>query len=122
MALLPSTYKHYDHMSKFDEKLATYEAALKQLDPKADMALLRKVTKGLGPSIYNNDSNKVACSQKSELERVTKNYCEKKLGVSAADGDKAVQAACERYTERIKHRPVFYYLVCKHLGKESVYA
>lgn len=115
-------HKYYCHMSKFDEKLATYEAALKQLDPKADMDLLRKVTKGLGPSIYNNDSNKVACSQKSELERVVKNYCEKKLGVSAADGDKAVKAACEKYTERAKHRPVFYYLVCVDLGKESVYA
>lgn len=109
-------------MSKFDEKLATYEAALKKLDPKADMDLLRKVTKGLGPSIYNNDSNKVACSQKTELERVVKNYCEKKLGVSADAGEKAVQAACEKYSERSKHRPVFYYLVCIDLGKESVYA
>jgi len=91
-------------------------------DAKADMDLLRKVTKGLGPSIYNNDSNKVACSQKSELERVNTNYCQKKLGVSAADGEKAVAAACEKYSERSKHRAVFYYLVCKDLGKESVYA
>lgn len=109
-------------MSKFDEKLATYEAALKKLDANADMDLLRKVTKGLGPSIYNNDSNKVACSQKSELERVNTNYCQKKLGASAADGEKAVAAACEKYNERSKHRAVFYYLVCKDLGKESVYA
>lgn len=109
-------------MSKFDEKLATYEEALKKLDAGADMDLLRKITKGLGPSIYNNDSNKVACSQKSELERVCTNYCEKKLGASAADGEKAVQAVCEKYTERTKHRAVFYYMVCKELGKESVYA
>jgi len=109
-------------MSKFDEKLATYEAALKKLDADADMALLRKVTKGLGPSIYNNDSNKVACSQKTELDRVNTNYCQKKLGVSAEEGERAVAAACEKYTERAKHRPVFYYLICKDLGKESVYA
>ncbi|MEO0731502.1 MAG: DUF2853 family protein [Bacteroidota bacterium] len=109
-------------MSKFDEKLATYEAALKKIDAGADMDLLRKVTKGLGPSIYNNDSNKVACSQKTELERVVTNFCEKKLGVSADKGTAAVQAACEKYTERAKHRAVFYYLVVKDLGKESVYA
>ncbi len=109
-------------MSKFDEKLATYEAALKKLDPKADMDLLRAVTKGLGPSIYNNDSNKVACSQKSELERVVTNFCEKKLGASAAAGEAAVQTVCEKYTERAKHRAVFYYMVVKELGKESVYA
>lgn len=109
-------------MSKFDEKLATYEEALKAIDAKADMDLLRKVTKGLGPSIYNNDSNKVACSDKTELDRVTANYCVKKLGVSAEAGDKAVQATCAKYTERSKHRAVFYYLVCKSLGKEDVYA
>lgn len=109
-------------MSKFDEKLATYETALKALDAKADMGLLRKITKGLGPSIYNNDSNKVACSQKSELERVSTNFCQKKLGVDAAKGDAAVAAACEKYSERTKHRAVFYYLVVKDLGKESVYA
>jgi len=109
-------------MSKFDEKLVTYEEALKKIDAKADMALLRKVTKGLGPSIYNNDGNKVACSDKTELDRVTTNYCVKKLGASTEDGDKAVQATCEKYTERNKHRAVFYYLVCQVLGKEDVYA
>lgn len=109
-------------MSKFDEKLATYEAALKKIDSSADMDLLRKITKGLGPSIYNNDSNKVACSQKSELERVNTNFCQKKLGVSAAKGEAAVAAACEKYSERSKHRAVFYYMVVKDLGKESVYA
>jgi hypothetical protein len=109
-------------MSKFDEKLATYEAGLKKLDAKADMDLLRKVTKGLGPSIYNNDSNKVACSQKSELDRVVANFCVKKLGVSEAAGEAAVQAVCAAYTERAKHRAVFYYMVVKNLGKESVYA
>ena len=109
-------------MSKFEEKLANYEAALKKMDAKADMDLLRKVTKGLGPSIYNNDSNKVACSDKSELERMCTNYCEKKLGVSHEKGMEAIQEVCSQYTERAKHRPVFYYLVCKKLGKESVYA
>ena len=109
-------------MSKFDEKLATYEAALKKIDSKADMDLLRKVTKGLGPSIYNNDSNKVACSQKSEMERLVKNFCVKKLGVDQAAGEKAAAEVCAQYTERSKHRPVFYYLVVKNLGKESDYA
>lgn len=109
-------------MSKFDEKLATYEAALKKLDAKADMDLLRKVTKGLGPSIYNNDSNKVACSDKTEVDRLVANFCVKKLGASEAAGAKAAQDVCGEYTERAKHRAVFYYMVVKKLGKESVYA
>lgn len=109
-------------MSKFEEKLTTYEAALKKLDSKADMDLLRKVTKGLGPSIYNNDSNKVACSDKTEVDRLVANFCVKKLGASEEAGAKAAQEVCAEYTERAKHRAVFYYMVVKKLGKEDVYA
>ncbi|MFT7121125.1 MAG: hypothetical protein ACJAZ9_001303 [Neolewinella sp.] len=108
-------------MSKFEEKVVTYSAALKKLDPGADMDLLRKVIKGLGPSIYNNDGNKVACSDKTEVERVCKNYCVKKLGVSEEVGMEAVKAVCAEYTERVKHRAVFYYMVAKKLGKEGIY-
>ncbi|NJB87447.1 hypothetical protein GGR26_003227 [Lewinella marina] len=110
-------------MSKFDEKMTAYEASMAKINVKPDLELLRKVAKGLGPSIYNNDSNKVACSDKTELQRVVDNFCKKKLGVT--DNDKAmnaVQAACQQYTERSKHRAVFYYLVLKELGMESHYA
>lgn len=109
-------------MSKFDEKLAAYETALDKVDIDNDKDLLRKVTKGLGPSIYNNDSNKVACSDKSELETVVKNFCVKKLGVDKEEGEKAVKAVCAKYVERSKHRAVFYYLVVKELGQEDHYA
>lgn len=108
-------------MSKFDEKLATYKASLDEFGG-GDHDLLTAVTKGLGPSIYNNDSNKVACTQASELERVVTNFCVKKLGASQADGEAAVAAVCKKYDTRAKHRAVFYYMVVKELGKESVYA
>jgi hypothetical protein len=109
-------------MSKFDEKLATYETELAKHDTAADNDLLRAVTKGLGPSIYNKDSNLVACSDKAEVARVVTNYAVKKLGVSQADGETAVAEVCKAYESRAKHRAVFYYMVCKKLGKESVYA
>lgn len=109
-------------MSKFDEKLANYETVLEKFDAKGDKELLRKVTKGLGPSIYNNDSNKVACSDKKELERVVTNFVVKKLGLDAEKGTEAVKAVCEKYTDRAKHRPVFYYMVVKELGAEDHYA
>jgi hypothetical protein len=109
-------------VSKFEEKLAAYEAALEKTDKKVDKELLRKVTKGLGPSIYNSDSNKVACSSKSEVQRVVDNFCMKKLGMT--DKDKAmdiVQSVCKKYVDRSKHRAVFYYLVVKEAGLESHY-
>ena len=47
-------------MSKFDEALETYTAEMNKLDIAIDAGLLRAVTKGLGPSIYNVDSSKVS--------------------------------------------------------------
>ncbi len=106
-----------------DEKMAAYEASMAKINVTPDKDLLQKVAKGLGPSIYNNDSNKVACSDKSELERVVKNFCMKKLGMTDQEkAMEAVQAVCKQYTERSKHRAVFYYLLTKHLGMESHYA
>lgn len=109
-------------MSKFDEKLTAYEAELAKYDKAPDNDLLRSVTKGLGPSIYNADSHLVACSDKEEVARVVTNYAVKKLGASQEDGETAVAEVCKAYDSRAKHRAVFYYMVCKKLGKESIYA
>lgn len=109
-------------MSKFDEKIAAYETSLAKVDMDGDKELLRKITRGLGPSIYNNDSNKVACSNKAELKTVVDNFCMKKLGMTDRErAEAAVQAVCKKYVDRSKHRAVFYYLVVKELGKEEVY-
>ena len=109
-------------MSKFEERVATYETSLAKIDMDGDKELLRKVTKGLGPSIYNTDSNKVACSDKAELQRVVDNFCKKKLGMTdEAKAMDAVQAVCKKYVDRSKHRAVFYYLVVKELGIEDHY-
>lgn len=109
-------------MSKFDEKMEAYTAELAKYDKKGDHDLLRAVTKGLGPSIYNSDSHLVACSDKDEVARVVTNYGVKKLGASQADAEAAVAEVCKAYDSNRKHRAVFYYMVCKKLGKESVYA
>ncbi len=62
-------------MSKFDDLLEVYTAEFKKvLSEEVDTEFLRKVTKGLGPSIYNVDANKVSGSDKKELETVKKNF------------------------------------------------
>ncbi len=109
-------------MSKFDEKLATYEAELAKFDKSPDNTLLRAVTKGLGPSIYNADSQLVACSDKEEVARVVANFAVKKLGADQATAETAVAEVCKAYDTRFKHRAVFYYMVVKKLGMESFYA
>lgn len=109
-------------MSKFDDKLASYETALEKTDKEMDKDLLRKITKGLGPSIYNSDANKVACGDKTELQRVVDNFCKKRLGMTDEEkAVEAVQSVCKKYVDRSKHRAVFYYLLVKELGMESHY-
>jgi hypothetical protein len=115
-----------DGMSKRDELIAKYAADLKEkcgISP--DMDLLTKVTKGCGPSIYNNDASVVAASDKEELTRIKANLLVKKLGLqNSADLDAGIAAVVDQYgrSNRNKHRAVFYYLLVKHFGRESAYA
>ena len=54
-------------MSKKDEKLVLYKAANKKLGLGLADDLIEKVTTGLGPAIYNADTELVSCSDQSEL-------------------------------------------------------
>ncbi len=88
------------------------------------MALLRKVTIGCGPAIYNADASTVAATQKHELDTVRRNYLMGKLGLPAGpELDEAIDKVIEIYgrSERNKYRAVVYYMLCRHFGKESVY-
>lgn len=113
-------------MSKRDDLIAKYAADLKEkIGVEPDMDLLTKVTIGCGPSIYNADSETVSGSDPEELARVKDSYLIKKLGL--ADGPQltaAIDEVIEKYgkSNRNKYRPVVYYLLCQHFGKQSVYA
>ena len=112
-------------MSKRDELIEKYAADIKdKFGESADMDLLKKVTVGLGPSIYNQDSSKVSGSDQKELDTVKNNYLIKKLGLE--DGPElmeAIHTVLEKYgsSNKNKHRPVVYYMLCKHFKKASVY-
>ncbi len=111
-------------MSKFDDCMADFKKQLDGIGVSYDEALLTKVAKGLGPSIYNRDSSTVAGSDKSELDRVKANFLVKKLGLK--DGP-ALDSAIKDVIGQIgsatknKYRAVVYYLLVKKLGKEKVY-
>lgn len=112
-------------MSKRDELIEKYAADIKdKFDESADMDLLKKVTVGLGPSIYNLDSSKVSGGDEKELETVKNNYLIKKLGL--ADGpelEASIKTVMDKYgsSNKNKHRAVVYYMLCKHFKKASVY-
>lgn len=112
-------------VSKRDDLIAKYAADLSdKIGIKPDMDLLTKVTIGCGPSIYNADSETVSGTDKTELERVKDSFLVKKLGLP--DGPQlmaAIDQVIEKYgrSNRNKYRPVVYYLLTTHFGKQSVY-
>ena len=113
-------------MSKLNEKIEHYIAASQELELGLSDDLITKVTVGLGPSIYKQDAETVSCSDSSELDTVKKNFLQKKLGLTANDAvlDAAIKKVCEAMgtSNRHKYRALFYALLTKEFGKESVYA
>ncbi|WP_046744843.1 DUF2853 family protein [Kordia zhangzhouensis] len=112
-------------MSKRDELIAKYAADLKEkCGVTADMDLLRKVTIGCGPAIYNKDAATVSGSDQKELATVKNNFLIKKLGLANTNElDKGIDAVMEQYgrSNRSKYRAVVYYLLTVHFGKEAIY-
>ena len=112
-------------MSKRDELIEKYAADIKdKFGESADMDLLKKVTIGLGPSIYNQDSSKVSGGDDKELQTVKNNYLVKKLGLKdSPELMDAIKSVLEKYgsSNRNKHRAVVYYMLCKHFNKASIY-
>jgi hypothetical protein len=113
-------------MSKLDDKVATYADALRtKCGVTPDLDLLKKVTSGLGPSIYNADSEMVSATDQAEVDRMKQNFLIRKLGLSEADGlDAAINQAIDTYgrSDRSKYRAVIYYLLVSHFGKAGVYS
>jgi hypothetical protein len=112
-------------MSKFDDAIEVYKKSMESLSIPCDEALLKKVAKGLGPSIYLKDASLVSGSDAEEIARVKNNFLIKKLGL--ADGpelDAAITGVIEKMgtSNRSKHRAIFYYLLVQKFGKESIYA
>jgi hypothetical protein len=112
-------------MSKRDDLIEKYAADIKdKFGENADMDLLKKVTVGLGPSIYNLDASKVSGGDQKELDTVKNNYLIKKLGLNdSPELDAAIKSVLDKYgsSNKNKHRAVIYYKLCQHFKKASVY-
>ncbi len=112
-------------MSKLQEKIDLYTGEVEKLGLKVNTDLLASVTKGLGPSIYKVDAEKVSSSDSKELETVKKNFLIKKMGLEDSPKlDEAIAAAIEAIgsSNRNKYRAIFYTLLVQDLGLEAKYA
>ena len=111
--------------NKRDELIEKYAGHLiSKFGVQPDMDLLKKVTVGLGPSIYNRDSANVSSSDERELERVKTNFLLGKLGMEEGpELMEAIHGVMSKYgaSQRTKYRAVVYYLLVLHFKKEAVY-
>ena len=57
-------------MSQFEDVLAACKKLMADQKITCDEALLTKIAKSLGPSIYNKDSGVVSTADKTELDTV----------------------------------------------------
>lgn len=111
-------------MSKFNETVDSLKAEMKKLGISFNDDLFLKVTKGCGPSIYNNDARTVSCSDPSELATVKNNFLIKKMGLKDSSKlDDAIKSVCEKMgtSNRNKYRAIFYYLLVEHFKLASKY-
>ena len=111
-------------MSKLQEKIDQYTEEAEKLGISIEADLFKLVAKGLGPSIYKDDAELVSSSNKAELETIKKNFLIKKLGQEDSEKlDEAIQKVVDILGSgnRRKYRALFYYLLVKELGAESVY-
>ncbi len=112
-------------MSKRDDLIELYAKELKEkAGVTVDLELLRKVTIGCGPSIYNKDASTVSGTDATELATVKNNYLIKKLGLEDSPKlDEAIAEVIEQLgkSNRNKYRACFYYLLCVKFDKASVY-
>ena len=110
-------------LNKREEKIKRYAAQIKKYYGEVDDDFLRLVVKNLGPSIYNKDAESVSCSDPKELDRVKKNFLQKKLALTESDEklDSAIKEVCETLKGvRNKYRATFYYALAKKFKKESM--
>ncbi len=110
-------------MATKQEKLELYKETLRERGYDVDEDLLEKIVDLLGPSIFQDDAELVACSDEAELERVVANFLIEKLHLEdepAGELLAAVKDVCDELSEhRRKYRALFYYILVRNLGAED---
>jgi hypothetical protein len=101
---------------------AVHHADVGRYASSVDEAAVGGIVKHLGIALQGKDSSLVACSDKSERDRVRDSFLKKKLGLATSDSelDAAVQEICQQMTaDNDKSRVTFYYLLAAKYGKLS---
>ncbi len=97
--------------------ISKYIDDVKRYDANPKEKAVETIVKYLGIALRSRDASLVSCSDDSELDRVRKGFCVKKLGLDADAAADAVKKVCEEMKgDRNKNRVTFYYLVAQASG------
>ena len=97
--------------------ISKYLDDIKRYDSNPNEAVVETIVKYLGIALRSRDASLVSCSDNSELDRVRKGFCTKKLGLDPEAAAKAVDEVCTQMKgDRNKQRVTFYYLLAKNTG------
>ena len=93
--------------------------------PNASDAAVKGIVKHLGIALQSPDASFVACTDRSDRDRVRESFLKKKLALSVPDTelDQAIMEVCHRMkADRDKSRVVFYYLLAEKYNKLSLFS
>jgi len=94
---------------------ADYMADVTRYDSGADQGDIQKIVNYLGVALLNKDASLVSCGDEAERNRVRDGYAAKKLGMSTADAEKAIEVVCQEMKgDNHKQRVTFLHLLGKH--------
>jgi hypothetical protein len=102
-----------------------YATDIQKYTQRVDAASVGGLVKHLGIALKGKDSALVACSEKSERDRIRDHFLKKKLGLTHADADldKAIADTCQKMAkDQDKQRVTFYYLLAEKYGKLGAFA
>lgn len=93
--------------------IARYAAAI-------DSEAVAAIVKHLGIALRSKDAANVACSSKSERQRIRDGFLKRTLCLTQTDAelDSAIAEVCQRMkADSTKSRVTFYYLLAERFGK-----
>ena len=101
-----------------------WTAHVKKYVPHANEAAIGGIVRHLGIALREADASFVACTDKSERDRVRDSFLKKKLGLAISDSelDLGISDICQKmHGDRDKPRVTFYYLLAEKYGKLAMF-
>ncbi len=102
--------------------MADWAADVRKYAPHADERAIAGIIRHCGIALHTRDASLVSFSDPAEVERVKRGFLTKKLALSDAEQDAAIEAVGATLTGAArKNRVTVYYLLAERAGKLDLF-